>query len=168
MTRKYFMINLHERMLPTPWGQTCNLLITCRTRIRLSHWGQPFNDLLGRKGLTNVYHVHKWLLFNTIKTSFKFHSAKSVKHINISCKVTFGFKYISPWKRMLRVFIRSASETYLWQQSMNVLILQKVSKLHLSEERQQTHLCSCKSLEGLPLTGWQLHHPPVRPNQRSR
>ena len=37
----YFMINFHERMLPT-WrrGRTCNLLITSWRCIKLSHWGQ--------------------------------------------------------------------------------------------------------------------------------
>ena len=39
--RKYLMINLHERMLPTlAGGRTCNLLINSRTHIQLSHWGQ--------------------------------------------------------------------------------------------------------------------------------
>ena len=34
---KYFMINLHERMLPIRRDRTCNLLITSRMRIQLSH-----------------------------------------------------------------------------------------------------------------------------------
>ena len=37
--RKYFMINLQERMLPTQQGRTSNLLITSRTCIQLSHRG---------------------------------------------------------------------------------------------------------------------------------
>ena len=38
--RKYFMINLHERMLPTQRGSNCNLLITSRTRIQMSQRGR--------------------------------------------------------------------------------------------------------------------------------
>ena len=40
--RKYFMINLHERMLPNPRGdQARYLLITSRSRIWLSHRDRP-------------------------------------------------------------------------------------------------------------------------------
>ena len=40
--RKYFIINLHKRMLPDPNGdQTQDLLITGWTCIQLSHQGQP-------------------------------------------------------------------------------------------------------------------------------
>ena len=38
--RKYFMINLHERMLPAQRGRTHNLLITRWTRIHLNHRGR--------------------------------------------------------------------------------------------------------------------------------
>ena len=37
--RKYFMINLKERMLPARRGWICNLLITSRRHIQLSHQG---------------------------------------------------------------------------------------------------------------------------------
>ena len=48
--RKYFMINLHEKMLGSllgrggkgGGGQTCNLLITSRTCIQLNHWGRLY------------------------------------------------------------------------------------------------------------------------------
>ena len=40
--RKYFMINIHEWMLPTWQGQTRNLLITSRMHIQLSHRGWPW------------------------------------------------------------------------------------------------------------------------------
>ena len=36
--RKYFIIQLHERMLSDPWGL---ILIISGMRIRLSHWGRP-------------------------------------------------------------------------------------------------------------------------------
>ena len=59
----------------------------------------PFDNLFDRKGSTNVYHVHKWLFFNIMKTFFFFFNftqqieQKSVKPIYISCKDNFGFKY---------------------------------------------------------------------------
>ena len=52
--RKYFMITLHKRMLPTRQAWTSNLLITNRTRIQLSHWGwlSAFNK--------HQQHVFSW------------------------------------------------------------------------------------------------------------
>ena len=35
-----------------------------------------FDNLFDRKGAATVYHVHKLLFFNIIKTVFKLHSAK--------------------------------------------------------------------------------------------
>ena len=51
--RKYFMINLHERMLPTSAGvKTRDLLVSSRTRIQLRHRAR---QIIKRQGCIKLY-----------------------------------------------------------------------------------------------------------------
>ena len=69
-------------------------------RVKLEPYGSFF-DVTDSK---NNCHVRNWLVFNRNETILYAIHQQAEKHIDINCKVTFGFKYRTRMKNKLCPF----------------------------------------------------------------
>ena len=91
--RKYFMINLHKRMLHyLGGGRTCDLLVSSRTRIQLSHWGLPLLEVttFGHEKVVNI--IHNIIIWGCHKENWaRSHLCSQITTVRICLKSGYIF-----------------------------------------------------------------------------
>ena len=96
--RKYFMINLIERILPTQRGcRTCNLLITSPTCIQLNHRGPPNEDTQSWSTALSRHQKKEWWTNNdTANATYDYEKYSNIppKKENFQIKILIFFIFL--------------------------------------------------------------------------